>query len=80
MNIPAEQVKSLEARGFNIAETSVVMHGKTKLTVAFDGWVFSKDLTTASPRFIVINVEKPESKPRKPKTGTAQVAKTSGKK
>lgn len=75
MNIPIDQIESLKKRGFSVNEETVVMHGKTRLTVAFDGWTFSKDLSTAIPIFKVTKVEKPEPKHRKSQSSALASAK-----
>lgn len=66
MNIPAEVVKALTEKNVKI-NPSILMHGKAKLTVEFQKMDFAKDLSSATPIFVVTNVEKPASKPRKPK-------------
>lgn len=70
MLIPQNIVDSLKQRDVEIAEP-IIMLGKSKIKIEFDYMLFTPDLSSATPICKAIVVERPERKPRKPRT-TAQ--------
>jgi len=66
MEIPEQILSALTEKKIEIGEPKI-RHGKAILQLAFSKIECANDLKTATPIFDVINVIKPESKPRKPR-------------
>lgn len=66
MAIPDEILSALTEKKIEIGEPKI-RDGKNILQLAYTKMEYADDLKTATPVFDVINVIKPEPKPRKPR-------------